>query len=965
MNRSSLTKATVFLLSLLVAAPSATSTAGGGEKTAPGTLSLGLRKLVETKEGSGRFHTVVQPARWEARKTAIIVCDMWDLHHCLNATRRVGEMAPRMNQVLTEARNRGVLIIHAPSSCMAAYKDHPARQNALKSPRARTMPKDIASWCNRIPAEEKGVYPIDQTDGGEDDDLAEHRDWARKLEGMGRNPRAPWKSEVDLLKIDPGDVISDSGEEIWSVLEHRGIDNVILLGVHTNMCVLGRPFGLRQMAKNGKNVVLMRDLTDTMYNPARAPFVSHFTGTDLIVEHIEKWVCPTITSDQVLGGKPFCFAGDRRPHLVMVMAESEYQTNRTLPEFARKHLGKDFRVSCVHGSETNSNDLPGLEVLNEADLALISVRRRALPKAQMEILRRFVASGKPVIGIRTASHAFSLNGKKPPEGCATWEEFDHEVLGGNYKGHYGTGPKVMVKAAEGAAGHPILDGVPLAELQGQGSLYKVSPLARGATPLLLGSIPDRPVEPLLWVHATKSGGRVVYTSLGHPDDFKQSAFNLLLRNVVCWTAGLPAEPPSPSGFTPLFNGKDLTGWHGMPHFDPYKLAAMSEANRKTQIEKWTDDAKKHWTVENGELVNDGKGAYLTTDKEYGDIELLIDYKTVPKADSGIYLRSTPQVQIWDYTKEGGKWDRGADKGSGGLWNNSPGAPGKDPLVLADKPFGEWNSFRILQVGERVTVFLNGKLVVDHARLENFWNRKLPLLKKAPIQLQTHGGEIRWRNLFVREIPAAEANTILRHHGVAGTGSKPGAEGFVDVFNGKDFTAWAGPVDQYEVQDGAIVCRPRKGGTIYTKDEYGDFIVRLEFKLPPAGNNGLAIRYPGHGDTAYVGMCELQVLDDSARQYARLDPRQYHGSAYGMVPAHRGYQRPVGEWNYQEATIKGSTIKVELNGTVILDTDLSKVTEYMGKRPHPGKERTSGHFGFAGHNDPVAFRNIQIKRLDAK
>ena len=171
-----------------------------------------------------------------------------------------------------------------------------------------------------------------------------------------------------------------------------------------------------------------------------------------------------------------------------------------------------------------------------------------------------------------------------------------------------------------------------------------------------------------------------------------------------------------------------------------------------------------------------------------------------------------------------------------------------------------------------------------------------------------------------------------------------------------------PVAIEVVKDEAIVCRPRKGGTIYTAEEYADFVARVEYRLPPAGNNGLAIRYPGKGDTAYVGMCEIQVLDDTSPQYARLDPRQYCGSAYGMVPAHRGYLRPVGEWNYEEVTVKGSTIKVELNGTLILDTDLSKVTEYLANHPHPGKERTSGHFGFAGHNDPVAFRNIQIRDL---
>jgi len=223
-------------------------------------------------------------------------------------------------------------------------------------------------------------------------------------------------------------------------------------------------------------------------------------------------------------------------------------------------------------------------------------------------------------------------------------------------------------------------------------------------------------------------------------------------------------------------------------------------------------------------------------------------------------------------------------------------------------------------------------------------------------LQTHGGEIRWRNVFVREIPPEEANDILRQHH---------AKGFEKVFNGKDFDGWSGPIDQYEVKDGTIVCKPNKGGTIYTKEEYEDFVARVEFKLPPGGNNGLAIRYPGQGDTAYVGMCEVQVLDDTAKMYERLDPRQYNGSVYGIVACQRGYLRPVGEWNFEQVTVKGSTIKVELNGTLIVDADVSTVTEYMGKSPHPGKDRTKGHFGFAGHNDPVAFRNVMIKKLEKK
>jgi len=409
----------------------------------------------------------------------------------------------------------------------------------------------------------------------------------------------------------------------------------------------------------------------------------------------------------------------------------------------------------------------------------------------------------------------------------------------------------------------------------------------------------------------------------------------------------------PEGFVALFNGTDLTGWYGLGHFDPRQLRAMTDQERTAKREADMADAKAHWSVDNGELVNDGHGVYLTTDREFRDFELWIDYKTVAKADSGIYLKANPQVQIWDYTEAGGKWNIGADKGSGGLWNNSAGAPGKDPLVLADKPFGEWNRLRILQVGARTTVYLNDKLVVDHAIMENFWDRSSPLFPQGPIQLQTHGGEIRWRNVFVREIPAAEGNELLAKHG---------EEGFAQVFNGQDFTGWAGPVENYDVRDGVIVCKPGKGGTIYTQEEYDNFAVRLEFKLPAGGNNGLAIRYPGSGDTAYVGMCELQVLDSEHPMYAKLDVRQYHGSAYGMVPAHRGFLRPTGEWNFQEVTVNGSRIKVELNGNVILDADLSQVTEFMHNSPHPGKDRTQGHFGFAGHSDPVEFRSVWIKRL---
>ena len=367
----------------------------------------------------------------------------------------------------------------------------------------------------------------------------------------------------------------------------------------------------------------------------------------------------------------------------------------------------------------------------------------------------------------------------------------------------------------------------------------------------------------------------------------------------------------------MFNEKDLTGFRGGDTFDHRKLLAMTPEQRAAKIAEWTKTMNEHWRVERDELVNDGKGSYASTEKDYGDIELLLEYKTVPLADSGIYLRGCPQVQIWDYTEKA-KFNLGADKGSGGLWNNSPGAPGKDPLVLADKPFGEWNTVRVVMVGARVSVWLNSKMVVDHALLENYYDRKTPIPAKGPIQLQTHGGEIRWRNVFIREIGSEEANRILASHN---------NQGFKPIFNGKDFTGWAGPTNEYDIIDGAVQCKPKKGGTIYTTSDYNDFVNRVEIKFPPGGNNGLAIHYPGSGDTAYVGSCELQVLDDNYEKATgeKIDPRQAHGSAYGMVAAARGYHHPLGEWNFEEVTVNEDVAKVSVIG--------------VGMRSHTGVAKT--------------------------
>lgn len=439
---------------------------------------------------------------------------------------------------------------------------------------------------------------------------------------------------------------------------------------------------------------------------------------------------------------------------------------------------------------------------------------------------------------------------------------------------------------------------------------------------------------------------------------------LVVLLVVAASCGWAAPP---AGFTSLFSGTDLVGWRGGDTYDHRKLMALPPTERDALVAKWTTsltalkDGKPHWSVDAGELLNDGLGGYATTVRDYGDFELLVDWKITTGTDSGLYLRGVPQVQIWDPAMPDPK-GHGAAKGSGGLWNNAKTSPGRDPLVRADRPVGEWNRFRVIMVGSRVSIWLNDQPVVDHVILENFYDKNLPpaqrrpIPARGPIQLQTHGGETRWRNLFVREIGPAEATRLL---------AARGNEGFQPIFNGKNLDGWAGPLEAVAARDGALVWQKGKGGTIYWNRELTDFHARLHFKLPPAGNNGLALRYPGTGDPAYVGMCELQVLDDHyERIKGPIDPRQAHGSAYGMVAAARGYQFPIGEWNFQEVSVLGSRVRVELNGTVILDADLATVDlpSVLAGKPHPGKARPSGFFGFAGHNDPVEFRDILLKSL---
>lgn len=511
----------------------------GSQSFAAPPLDLKLRYQEPTSEGSGKFHRLSRDEQWNPAETCVIVCDMWDSHHCVNAVRRVAQLAPRIDAFCDTLRKRGVTIIHAPSSCMKAYEGHPARARAISIPRAKAMPDQIAAWCDQIPSEEAVAYPIDQSEGGEDDDAEDHRLWAERLASIGRNPRSPWLSQTDVISIDKQrDFISDSGTEIWSILTAKNISNVILVGVHTNMCVLGRPFGLRRLSSGGKNVVLARDLTDTMYDYRAWPYASHFTGTDLIVSHIERYVCPTISSGQVLEQDEFRFSGDRRLRLVMLIAEDEYLTHRTLPLFAAKHLSEHFSVDFAWGSETERNEIVGLDKIADADVILVSVRRRALPQSDLGILREFVKQGKPVIGIRTASHAFSLRGKEPPVGTSVWESFDADVFGGNYSNHFGNALKTEIQSPKSDTKHEILSATNVASIKPGGSLYEVTPLGAGTRVLLKGSVTGKPSQPLAWTFIRSDSGRSFYTSLGHPDDFAQPEFEALLAAGIHWACGI-------------------------------------------------------------------------------------------------------------------------------------------------------------------------------------------------------------------------------------------------------------------------------------------------------------------------------------------------------------------------------------------------------------------------------------------
>ncbi len=415
-------------------------------------------------------------------------------------------------------------------------------------------------------------------------------------------------------------------------------------------------------------------------------------------------------------------------------------------------------------------------------------------------------------------------------------------------------------------------------------------------------------------------------------------------DILTYLEGLPYT----KGYESIFNGKDLSGWQGLVE-DPIARAKMTkEVLAKKQLEA-NAKVKDNWSVKDGMIVFQGDGANLCTTRPYGDFEMIVDWKISKNGDSGIYLRGSPQVQIWDIARV----DVGAQVGSGGLYNNQKER--STPLVVADNPIGEWNTFYIKMVGDRVTVHLNGVLVVDNVVLENYWDRNLPIFSEEAIELQAHGTDLAFRNLYVKELSTKPYELSKEEK----------EQGFEVLFNGKDLNNWVGNKTDYVVEDNTIAIYPTKEGhgNLNTEKEYSDFIFRFEFQLTPGANNGLGIHAPLEGDAAYVGK-EIQILDNEAPVYSKLEVYQYHGSVYGVMAAKRGFLKPTGEWNQEEVYVKGDYIKVTLNGTVILEGDMKKASKNgtLDHKEHPGLNRHTGHIGFLGHGSVVKFKNIRIKEL---
>jgi hypothetical protein len=421
---------------------------------------------------------------------------------------------------------------------------------------------------------------------------------------------------------------------------------------------------------------------------------------------------------------------------------------------------------------------------------------------------------------------------------------------------------------------------------------------------------------------------------------------LLKQSLLSVSAdGAPLNVP-PAGFTALFNGTDLNGWQGLVGNPPAR-AAMSPEELKVAQAQADVAMREHWRVSDGILMFDGHGDNLCTIKEYENFELYIDWRIEPHGDSGIYLRGSPQVQIWD-TFQGDQ----SRSGSGGLFNNLNHAD--QPLVRADRPLGQWNTFYVMMMGDQVSVKLNDKLVVDKQVFENYWQRDRPIYVRGPIELQAHGTPLYFRNVFVRELPHDP--------------SPP----WELLFDGTNLDRWDFQRRGWRIDDDALTASRRRANrngdnSIWTKDRFGDFILDLEFKMSPECDSGIFIRTDDPKDWLHTGI-EIQILDSFGR--VTVDKHDC-GAVYDVCAPRANPARPAEQWNHVTIVAQDNLLSVVLNDQQVIDIDLNDWS-----RAHENPDGTSNRFdtavrdlkreGFIGFQDngsPVWFRNVRIKRLD--
>jgi type 1 glutamine amidotransferase len=415
-------------------------------------------------------------------------------------------------------------------------------------------------------------------------------------------------------------------------------------------------------------------------------------------------------------------------------------------------------------------------------------------------------------------------------------------------------------------------------------------------------------------------------------------------SLLTTAAGTKAHSPpraSGDGWNALIVGNTLEGWLGLVG-DPRSRAAMTAEERAAAQGAADEGMGAHWRVQDGVLTFDGKGESICTVRDYGDFELEVEWKIESQGDSGVYLRGSPQVQIWDPAQ----WP----EGSGGLYNNQL-HPSK-PIRRADRPIGEWNAFRIFMVKDRVTVHLNDVLVTDDVVMENYWERDKPIYATGAIELQSHGTPLYFRNLRIREVMSGQVRRLT-----AQPAWRP-------LLNGKDLTGWSCPEGSWTVEDGALTMKG--GGYVWTTEPFGDFRLDFEFKISPGGNSGVFFRTGDLRDPVQTGI-ELQVLDS----HGKSEPGKHDcGAIYDCLAPSRNAAKPAGEWNHVVLTCKGNRIEACMNGEAIIDMDLDRWTEANRNPDGTGnKFRTpyrdmprKGHIGFQDHGNPVWYRNIRIKPL---